>query len=68
MRLGRTARAPWACRCRVIDAGAPADLVAIDLDRAEIAGIADEHLAAAIVMAGSAALRHPHLGRRPLAA
>ena len=40
----------------VIDAGAPADLIAIDLDHAEIAGVADEHLPAAIVMAGSAAL------------
>ena len=40
----------------VIDAGAPADLIAIDLDHAEIAGVADEHLRAAIVMAGSAAL------------
>ncbi len=40
----------------VIDAGAPADLIAIDLDHAEVAGVADEHLAAAIVMAGSAAL------------
>ena len=40
----------------VIEADAPADLIAIDLDHAEIAGVADEHLAAAIVMAGSAAL------------
>jgi formimidoylglutamate deiminase len=40
----------------VIEAGAPADLIAIDLDHAQIAGVADEHLAAAIVMAGSAAL------------
>ena len=40
----------------VIEAGAPADLIAIDLDHTQIAGVADEHLAAAIVMAGSAAL------------
>jgi len=40
----------------VIEADAPADLIAIDLDHAEIAGVADEHLAAAVVMAGSAAL------------
>jgi formimidoylglutamate deiminase len=39
-----------------IEAGAPADLVALDLDAPEIAGIADEHLPAAMVMAGSASL------------
>jgi formimidoylglutamate deiminase len=37
-----------------IDAGAPADLVAIDLDDDEIAGVGDDDLAAAIVFAGSA--------------
>jgi formimidoylglutamate deiminase len=37
-----------------IDAGAPADLVAIDLDDDEIAGVPDDDLAAAIVFAGSA--------------
>ena len=36
----------------VIEADAPADLIAIDLDHAEIAGVADEH-PAAVVMAGS---------------
>jgi len=40
----------------VVEAGAPADLIALDLAHPEIAGTADEHLAAAIVMAGSAAL------------
>ncbi len=40
----------------LIEADAPADLIAIDLDDPEIAGVADEHLAAAIVMAGSASL------------
>ena len=40
----------------LIEAGAPADLIALDLAHPEIAGTADEHLAAAIVMAGSAAL------------
>ncbi|MDX6375879.1 MAG: formimidoylglutamate deiminase, partial [Gaiellaceae bacterium] len=40
----------------VVEAGAPADLIALDLGHAEIAGVADEHLAAAVVMAGSAAL------------
>jgi formimidoylglutamate deiminase len=39
-----------------IEAGAPADLVALDLDDPEIAGVTDEHLPAAIVMAGTASL------------
>jgi len=39
-----------------VEAGAPADLIALDLSHPEIAGTADEHLPAAIVMAGSAAL------------
>lgn len=39
-----------------IAAGAPADLVALDLGDDEIAGVADEHLAAALVFAGSARL------------
>jgi formimidoylglutamate deiminase len=39
-----------------IDAGAPADLVALDLDHDEIAGVADDDLPAAIVFAGSASL------------
>jgi formimidoylglutamate deiminase len=41
---------------RRLEAGAPADLVAIDLEHPEIAGVADAHLPAAIVFAGSAAL------------
>lgn len=36
--------------------GALADLIAIDLDCDEIAGVADEHLAAAIMLAGSSRL------------
>ncbi len=40
----------------VIETGAPADLIALDLDDPEIAGVADAHLAAAIALAGSAAL------------
>jgi formimidoylglutamate deiminase len=40
----------------LVEAGAPADLIALDLAHSEIAGTADEHLTAAIVMAGSAAL------------
>lgn len=39
-----------------ICAGAPADLIAIDLDGDEVAGVADEHLAAAIMLAGSSRL------------
>ncbi len=39
-----------------IEPGAPADLVALDLDGDEIAGTADEHLAAAIMLAGSGRL------------
>ncbi len=39
-----------------IAVGAPADLIAIDLDDDEIAGVADEHLAGAITLAGSARL------------
>jgi formimidoylglutamate deiminase len=39
-----------------IETGAPADLIALDLDHAEIAGVADTHLASAIAMAGSAGL------------
>ena len=35
--------------------GAPADLIAIDLEGDELAGVADDDLAAALVMAGSAA-------------
>lgn len=41
---------------RRLAAGSPADLIAIDLEHAEIAGVADEDLAAAIVFAGSSAL------------
>jgi formimidoylglutamate deiminase len=36
--------------------GAPADLMALDLDHPEIAGVPDEHLAAAVLFSGSAAL------------
>ena len=36
--------------------GAPADLIALDLSNDEIAGVADEHLAAAIMLAGSCQL------------
>jgi formimidoylglutamate deiminase len=36
--------------------GAPADLVALDLDHAEIADVPVEHLAAAVLFSGSAAL------------
>ncbi len=39
-----------------IEAGAPADLLALDLDNPEIAGTPDEHLVAAIALAGSAGL------------
>jgi formimidoylglutamate deiminase len=40
----------------VIETDAPADLIAIDLDHEEIAGVADADLARAITFAGSAAL------------
>ena len=40
----------------VVGAGAPADLVALDLDHAEISGVSPEHLAAAVLFSGSAAL------------
>jgi formimidoylglutamate deiminase len=40
----------------VIESGAAADLIAIDLDSDEIAGVSDEHLEAAIVFAGSSRL------------
>ncbi len=39
-----------------IETDAPADLIALDLDHEEIAGVADADLAAAIVFAGSSAL------------
>lgn len=39
-----------------IAVGAPADLIALDLDDDEILGVADEHLAAAIMLAGSSRL------------
>ena len=39
-----------------IAVGAPADLIALDLDNDEILGVADEHLAAAIMLAGSCRL------------
>ena len=39
-----------------IAVGAPADLIALDLDNDEILGVADEHLAAAIMLAGSCQL------------
>ena len=39
-----------------VASGAPADLIAVDLDGDEIAGVADEHLAAAIMLAGSSRL------------
>ena len=51
----------------VIEADAPADLIAIDLDHAEIAGVADEHLARRDRDGRLRRARHPHLGRRPLA-
>ena len=40
----------------LIETDAPADLIAIDLMDDEIAGTADEHLAAAVALAGSSAL------------
>ncbi len=39
-----------------IAVGAPADLIALDLGSDEIAGVADDHLAAAIMLAGSSKL------------
>ena len=39
-----------------IAVGAPADLIALNLDDDEILGVADEHLAAAIMLAGSSRL------------
>ncbi len=50
---------------RRLEAGAPADVISIDLGNAEIAGVADRDLAAAIVFAGSAALvRESWIGGR----
>jgi formimidoylglutamate deiminase len=50
----------------LIREGAPADLIALDLDNDQVAGVADEHLAAAIVFAGSAALAtRTWVGGRP---
>jgi formimidoylglutamate deiminase len=55
-------RAGWADGARAlglpeprIAVGAPADLVAVDLHGDELAGVADEDLPGALVMAGSAA-------------
>jgi cytosine/adenosine deaminase-related metal-dependent hydrolase len=39
-----------------IAVGGPADLVALDLDHAEISDVPVEHLAAAVLFSGSAAL------------
>jgi formimidoylglutamate deiminase len=43
-------------RAPLIETGAAADLISLDLDHHQIAGVPDEHLAAAIALGGAAAL------------
>ncbi len=63
--LGRALAGP--ARAPVIEAGAPADLIALDLAHPEIAGVADEHLRGGDGDGGLGSARDAHLGRRPLA-
>ena len=66
--LRSTARARSASPRAEIAADAPADLIALDLDHAEIADVPAEHLPAAVLFSGSSALVRETLGRRFLAA